>query len=534
MIQPMRKLIISTLILLSAAVAITVVYFKNLNPPAAHTARVMQSIPNTAALIFDFSNDDGFYDIFDNNKLLNNLIGDSKMKNLSVLRDKLLNHPLLKNFFTGQHIYISLHGQQRDSIDFLITVSGGEKFSATHLDELAKQSKSGMIVNKAELDGKEAYNIYLSDLKKRFYLVNRGNHILSGSFSKDLALQSARYKGGKSSPPFVLVPDQQNSNSLANLYINYGQLNAVFDQFFLTKGYALFKPLRNLPALGALTLNYKSDALMFNGFSTITRNQPQGYLNVFAGQKPVEDRLKDIFPSTTAASSSFALSDTKKFLADLAQYHTSAGLTAEKSELFRKVKNETGVQLDKEFGPLLAGEFAMLTTRFDERLAIIALKDGSAMRPLMVNISTMINDNVGQFKFNKLSFFLLGDAFSILNHPYFMILDNYLILANSVKELDSYKDSYTNRKFLSKTSAYNEFDNLLAERCNVAFFLHFRNMFPILKRNMKPAFFPIFNTEDGGPNKFYALSWQFSASELNFYTNFCIRLNHPDSTSSNN
>ncbi|QKJ31200.1 hypothetical protein HQ865_16030 [Mucilaginibacter mali] len=530
----MRKLIITTLILLIATVAITVVYFKNLNPPAAHTAKVMQNIPNTAALIFDFANDNGFYDIFDNNKLLNSLIGDSKMKNLSVLRDKLLNDPLLKNFFTEQHIYISLHGEQRDSIDFLITVSGGEQFSATHLDQLAKQKKSALIVSEINLGGKEAYNIYLKDLKKRFYLVNLGNHILSGSFSKDLATQSAQYKPGKNSPPFVLVPDQQNSNSLANLYVNYGQLNAVFDQFFLIKNYNLLKPLRNLPALGALTLNYKSDALMFNGFSTITRNQPLSYLNAFVNQQPVEDKLKDIFPSTTAVSSSFALSDTKKFVADLSQYHAKAGLTNEKTELFKKVKSETGVQLDKEFAPLLAGEFAMLTTRFDEKLAIVALKDGSAMRPLMVNISTMSNDNVGQFKFNKLPFFLLGDAFSILNHPYFMILDNNLILANSVKELDSYKDSYLNHKFLSKTSSYTEFDNLMAERCNVAFFLHFRNMFPILKRDMKPAFVTLFNTEDGGPNKFYALSWQFSASDLNFYTNFCIRLNHPDSTSSNN
>lgn len=534
MIQPMRKLIISTLILLSATVAITVVYFKNLNPPAAHTAKVMQSIPNTAALIFDFSNDNGFYDIFNNNNLLTNLIGNSKMKELSVLRDKLLTDRLLKNFFTEQHIYISLHGQQRDSIDFLITVSGGEKFSATHLDELTKQNKTGLIISKIILAGKEAYNIYVKDLGKRFYLVNWGNHILSGSFSKDLAQQSAAYKPGKNSPAFVLIPDQQNTNSLANLYVNYNQLNAVFDQFFIAKSPGLLKPLRALPALGALTLNYKSDALMFNGFTTITRNQPMGYLSIFANQQPVEGKLKDIFPSTTAVSSSFALSDTKKFLNDLDEYHSKAGLSTEKTELFNKVKSETGVKLNREFGPLLSGEFAMLTTRFDEKLAVIALKDGSAMRPLMVNISSMSNDNVGQFKFNKLPFFLLGDAFSALNHPYFMIVDNYLILANSIKELDSYKDSYVNHKFLSKTDSYNQFDNLLAERCNVAFFLHFRNIFPILKRDMKPAFAALFNNNDSGPNQFYALSWQFSASDKNYYTNFCLRLNQPDSTSSNN
>jgi hypothetical protein len=110
------------------------------------------------------------------------------------------------------------------------------------------------------------------------------------------------------------------------------------------------------------------------------------------------------------------------------------------------------------------------------------------LRPLMVNISNMVNDDVGQFKYKKLPFYLLGDALAYLNHPYFMILDNYLILANSTGELNSYKDSYLNHKFLNKTTGYTDFDNLLAERSNVAFFLHFRNIFPILKRDMKPAF----------------------------------------------
>lgn len=530
----MRKFIITTTLLLVATVAITVVYFKNINTPTAYTTRVMQSIPNTAGLIFEFSNDDGFYDIFSSNNLLTSLIGEEKIKELSTLRIRLLTNPLLKDFFTDQHIYISLHGQQRDSIDFLITIAGGEKFDSGHLNQLAKQPNKDILISMENLAGKEAYNIYFTDLKKRFYLVNRGNHILSGSFSKDLALQSAQYQPAKGQQNFILIPDQQNSNSLANLYINYAQLTPLFDQFFKTKNTGVFKDLRMLPALSALTLNYKTDALMFNGFTNIQRNQPASYLTLFRNQQPVESKLKEIFPSSTAISSCFALSDTKRFTTDLARYYVTAGLSTEKTDLFKQVKSETGVQLLSEFDKLLAGEFAILTTRYDERLGIIAVKDGSQLRPLMVNISQMVNDDMGQFKYKKLPFYLLGDAFSVLDHPYFMILDNYLILANSVNELNSYKDSYLNHKFLNKTTGYNDFDSLLPERSNVAFFLHFRNMFPILKRDMKPAFSGVFNPENNTENKFYALSWQFSASEGNFYTNFNMRLNKPDTTGTNN
>jgi hypothetical protein len=524
----MRKLIITTLVLIIAAAAITVVYFKNLNTPASHTAQVMQSIPNTAALIFEFSNDNGFYDIFSSSHLLESITGQQKMDELTALRKSLLLNPLLKNFFDGQHIYLSVHGQQRDSIDFLITIAGSDKFSFTHIDELAKQSKTGIIINSFKLGGKDAYNIYFNDIKKRFYLINRGNHIFSGSFSKELALQSAQYQPAKNNQDFMQIPDQQNSNALANLYINYAQLSPLFDQFFKEQNPALFKSLRMLPALAGLTLNYKTDALMFNGFTDIQNNKAASYLTLFKNQQPVEGQLKNIYPSTTGYSTGFGLSNPKKFIADLVRYFTNAGMDTERNALFTRVKTETGVQLNTEFSNLLTNEFAVLTTRYDEKLAIITVKNGSDLRPLMVNISHMVNDDVGQFKYNKLPFFLLGDALSIFNHPYFMILDNYLILANSTGELSSYKDSYLNHKFMSKTTAYTNFDNLLAERSNVAFFLCFRNIFPILRRDIKPAFAAIFNPDDDGPNKYYALSYQFSASDKNFYTNFYMRLSKVD------
>jgi len=530
----MKKLIITTIILLSAVIAMTVIYFKNLNTTAAHTTKVMQSIPNTAALVFEFSNDAGFYDIFSNDELLADLAGRQKIDDLAALRQQLLLTPLLKNYFEGQHIYLSLHGQATDSINFLVTIAGTPLFSNTHITELPKQSKGKLSITPANIDGKEAYTIHLNDINKNFYVVDRGNHVFSGSFSKDLAQQAAQYQPAKNADNFLAIPDQQNTSSLANLYINYEQLNPLFDMFFKAPNNGILKSLRMMPALGALTLNYKTDALMFNGYTNIQPNKPLSYVTLFRKQQPVLGTLADLLPSTTAMSTCFALSDVKKFMSDLDEFHSKAGLAAEKKDLFSKIKSETGEPLISEFGKQLSGEFAVLTTKFDEKFAIVALKNGAAMRPLMVNISNMASDDVGQFKYNKVPFFLLGDAFSMFNHPYFIILNNYLILANSQNELNSYKDSYQNHKFLNKTTGYTEFDNLLAERSNVAYFLQFRNLFPLLKRDMKPSFSALFDPESKKGNKFFGLSWQLSAADNNFYTNFCMRLRIDTTHLSNN
>jgi len=526
----MKRLIITTIILLIAAVGVTVVYFKNLNPQSQRTSQIMRTIPGNAALIFEFNNDDGFYDIFKDNELFTAVMGKPCVDELDTLRKQLLLNPALEHFFTGQNIFISLHPLKSNDIGLLLTTSAAKGFKATIIDQLIKQQNTGLLITAENIEGKKGYIIYSNILKKRFYLINIEDDIFAGSFSRDLIVQSIKRDPKKDEADFVLLPDQQNSNSLAELYVNYSQLNPLFDQLFTNKNTTIFKSFRLFPGLSALSLNFKSSALMFSGLTDIQKNAPEAYLNLFINQQPVVSQLNNIFPSTTAYSITFGLSNPLKFSVDLSQWQAKAKMQQEKDSLFKKVKAETGINLIKEFSQALSNEFAVVTTRYQEKLAIISVKDGSNLRPVINNISTKITDNTGQFNYNKLPFFLLGDAFNVFKRPYFMIIDNYLILANSTNELASYYDSYTNRKFLSKISEYNQFDNLLGERSNITWFINFKNSQPELKRDLRPGFFNAFENNDPGWKNYYGASFQLSAAGKRFYTNFCMSVNLPDTT----
>ena len=106
-----------------------------------------------------------------------------------------------------------------------------------------------------------------------------------------------------------------------------------------------------------------------------------------------------------------------------------------------------------------------------------------------------------------------------------MIIDNYLIFANSSNELASYYDIYINRKFLSKNEQFNQFDELLAAQSNVSFFFHFKNALPVLERDMAPGIYEDVKSLKPGWGDFYGASVQLSAVDNNFYTNFCLKLN---------
>jgi len=529
----MRKHIIITLILLIVTAYVTVVYFKNLNPPGTHTSRVMSAIPDNASIIFEFNNDTSFYDIFKNSKLFTAFTGKQTLGELDTLRQQLLQNSFLAKYFDGQNIYISLHPSANHTLSLLLTVSAAKGFGPMVINQLAKQPNTGLVITPLMSAGKKGYNIYISALKKRFYVIYKEENTLSGSFSKETADLSAAYKSKKNESTFVLLPEQQNANSLANIYVNYNQLNPLADALFANKNSDIFKSFRLLPGLAALTLNYRTDALMFNGATSVLLNKPSSYLNLFTNQRPVINHLKDIFPSTTAYSTNFSVSDPSKFGSDLSAWYTKAGLKNEKDKVFNKIKAETGSNLQNDFTKLLGNEFAIVTTKYFEKLAIISVKNGSRLNLLLANISKTVTDNSGQFSYDKIPFFLLGDAFAVFKHPNYLIIDNYLILANSPGELKSYYDSYINRKFLSKNDQYTQFDNLLAAQSNVSFMLIFKNAEPVFKRDLNPAFYNYLETNKPGWRDFYGVAWQFSSADKNFYTNFSIRLSNDSLTVKN-
>ncbi|QHS56672.1 hypothetical protein GWR56_14390 [Mucilaginibacter sp. 14171R-50] len=524
----MKRLIVITLFLLAATAFITFKYFKNLNTSGMHAGNIIRTIPDNAAVVFEFTNEKSFYDIYNGNDLLKNLIGGQKISELDTVRKVLFGSAELGTSFNGRNVFISVHPLTTNQPDLLLTTSAAKDFDISRFDNLAAKQKAGMLITPLKIGEKRGYNIYFNSLKKRFYIINIDANIFSGSFSKELITLYANYKADRDKQAFMLLPDQQNSNSLANLYINYQRLGPLFSQLFKNSNTDIFKPFRLLPALAALNLNFKNDAIMFSGYSNIQTNKPGTYLNIFTKQQPVTNQLKDLYPATTAYAVNLAVSDPVKFSADLSEFYTNAGLHAEKDALFAKIKTETGLSLQREFANLLGNEFAVVTTRYQERIAIISVKNGSKLKPFVNNISRMITDDAGQFNYLKVPYFLLGDVFSAFKKPYFRVIDNYLILANSIKELDSYNDTYFNRKFLNKTQQYVKFDNLQAERSNVAFFMNFKNAQQILKNGLTDDYYSAYKNNPLSWKNFYAASYQFAATDKNFYTNFCLLQNQPD------
>src|SRR3569833_679421 len=333
----LKRLLIATIVLVAATVAITVVYFRHINTASQHISLAMRAIPDDASMVLQFVNEKEFYDIFTGNNLFGDVLGSEKLNELQALKKDLLQNPLLSPHLAGQNIFVSLHPQTNNTIDFLLTATVSKEFQEDILEQLYKQRNNGLLIHTMDIDGKVGYVVYLNDIKRRFYLISKDGQTLSGSFSKDVIEECAKYDYRRQKQVFALLSDQQSSNSLANLYVNYQGLTPLAEQLFSTRNPEIFKSLRQYPFSSALSLNFKNNALIFYG-SSQPKNGDGGYLGLFTHQQPVTNHLKEIFPSTTAYASLFGISDPKTFESDLTDWQERSDFFNDRSNVLGKVK----------------------------------------------------------------------------------------------------------------------------------------------------------------------------------------------------
>lgn len=519
----MRKIILLAVILFVAAITVTVLYFSGIKLPGQNTDNVIKQIPDDAALVFEFKNDPEFFELFKDSPLFTSFIGQKKANELQYLHRLLVKKSNLTAAFSNRSFYISLHPEMGSgNIEMLLTTNAEGIVDFQKLLETLVEQTNGAL----ELEyvgNKTIQKITFPELKEVFYL-SENAQVLAGSFSKVLLMKFLDERLENKISNLTQLPDQQNKNSIANLYVNFQQFPILFKQLFKNQHDDFFRFLSGFPATATLSLNYKSDALLFNGY-TRTDTTAAAYLQVFLKLQPEKTTINTIYPANTASAISFAYSLPAGFLKRLDKWQIQKHQQVKAKILFNQIRKETGVDIQSAFRKQLGKEFAVLTTAEDEKIALIKLKNGSELEPFLRNISENPDSSQNRLKYQNLPYYLLGEPFLNFKQPYFTVIDNYLLLANSQTSLNRYLENYHQQHFLSENLQYYNFASLLAEQSTITFFIHLPNAYSILSSALQPAFAKPFSDKNAAWKNYFAAALQLSASENNFYTNFYLQQN---------
>ena len=515
----MKTIIGITAALFIAVVSVAYLYFSSLNVKSRSNNRILSEIPTDASVVFQHQNDQSLYDIFKDYTIFDTIAGPQKKEEIHWLTNFILNITALNPVISGQKVFLSFHPSKTDSIHFLWSMQLKEPLNDEEITRIIASNSSNQI-GKFQEKGQNIFLIKNNTLNRVFYLsIDKG--IARGSFNKDILFRSVDKNSEKIDPEFIKTINEgvrKDENALANLFINYKR-EGFLRPFFKNDLSGNFEIFQSFSGFSSLTLNYKNDDLIFNGLTNIS-DQKNNYTNLFLSQTPVKNTVKRILPYNTSNSLVYGLSNYTTF------HNALSSLFKERKELdtlnkqMGRIISETGVNPDRDIKKLWGNELSTLQLSTYENLVIIKVTNGTQMQFFLEPLSSSYSEPVRKINFENLFYNYWGDPLKKYPKPFYMITDNLLILSNSPGTLLRYLKDYNSERFLLKTDAFTQFDQLVGDQSNISFILHFNNSASILKNLLKKNYAENFGSDKNGIKDLYAFSYQLASNKDHFFTNF--------------
>jgi len=515
----MKTIIGITAALLLAVVSVAYLYFSNLNVKSRSNNRILSEIPSDALMIFQHQNDQSLYDIFKDYTIFDTIVGPQKKEEIHWLSDFLLKNDALIPLTSGQKVFLSFHPSKTDSVLFLWSMQLKEPLNADEIIGAIASDISNQIV-KSQGMGQNVYVIKNKNLDRAFFLAVDGG-IARGSFSKEILFRSLDKNSEKINPEFIKIINEgirKDENALANLFINYNK-QGLLKPFFRRDPGSNFEIFQSFSGYSSLTLNYKSDDLIFNGLTNISEIN-NSYLKIFLSQTPVKNTIKRILPYNTSNSVVYGLSDYATFHKELSELFKERKELDTLNKEMKFITDETGVNSDRDIKKLWGNELTTIQLSTYESLVIIKITNGTQMQFFLEPLSSTYSEPIRKINYGNLFYNYWGDPLRKYPKPFFIITDNLLLISNSPGTLQRYLKDYNSERFLLKTEAFTQFDQLVGDQSNISFILHFSNSAGILKSLLKKNYAKNFGSDNPGLKDLYAFSFQLASNKDHFFTNF--------------
>ncbi len=520
----MRNIILLCTILLVVIAVLAGKYFSELTGKDENVTKVLHYIPADAAIVLNFKNDESFYDIFKDYELFNAIIGKNRSDEIIKLKQLILDQGKLPEITADKNVFLSFH-PTADSVEFLYSINLDKSYSTSDLQDLITQIKDCSVK-----PFESFYQIESSELRKPFYIfIEEG--VAIASFSSDLIKKCINQHKASVNELFIqeiAKTSSKNLNSPINLFINQTAVPLYLERFFkghLNGNSAL---LNKLTGISSLSMNFKSDALMFNGISNTDTLMPH-YLNIFLHQQAVPNQIKKVLPENTSNFVAFGLSDVKRFQSDLKVYFDKKGVLKDLENKLKLIQSKTGVSPNRDIKPFFEKEFATVENSYREKYVVIKVTNGRNINFKLQLISTPLNEQISKLNHSDLFYYYFGDPLKSFPKPYFAVIDNYLILANTPGIITNFIIAYQKDLLLANKEGFKQYDQLVANQSNILFFINIKNSKRIISSTLKENYSKPFNNEGFGLKNFYGLSFQWTGDKDHFFTNLYLSYNSSDS-----
>lgn len=513
----MKKIIIIISLLLIGVAAVTWLYFKNLTGTEYSSEKVFKVIPKDASIVFEYKNENSFYDIFKDFSLFGEILGRNNVEHLMALKQIFVEEAALSSAFKKSDLFFSLHQTEKSNAGILI-VAPFSKETNFNAEDLLNNLKGKFKLSNDADPKRPLYQLAFNNKSNFYFIIYQS--IFIGSFDKLLVNRSKDLiLSGQENNTFKIdFKSARNKNSIANLYLNFAKIPDFLNNFSDQKNPSEISALKSFDASASLNINYQSNAFMFSGITTVNPNSIN-YINLFLEQEPGNNSLKNMLPFDAATYTFYYVSDFRKFKQGLNRLFESRKESEKLKKQLNTIAKKHSINIEKELVPVLGNEFGVITIAKGDKIGILKTKNVNRLSFLLSTISTENQENIRHFDDSFLLYSLLGDPFKTFQRPYYLLLDNYLIVGNNTSALRNFQKNYSNQNLLNRTDKNINFQQYLSNQGNIFYFVHHNNAKAIIKSLLSRPAYENFKSDNFNWKDIYGLSIQFSADKDKFFTN---------------
>lgn len=441
----------------------------------------IESLPNLAKSLIE-------NDLWQNASVIKEA---SNINKMLLYSDSLYHYnSLVKNLFTNNPAYLSIHPIGKNSTGFILSVKLPDLISTNEILEYVKLQTVGLYqLNTTEYDKSTIYNFKLNNLGIETLNLTVKNNVFLVSNS-ELLLQNAINQLNQkisltNNPQFKAIQKTAGNGMDANLFICFPHSAGITSRL---AGNSV-SPLSFTDIGEWSEIDYKlnTNGKFFGGGVITTSDSSNSYLNLLSHQSPESLKLPLILQKNTAFFADLYLSDIPRFFEDYRNYLDKKGDVFRYTQTLSKLAKSIGIEPEEVFKQITDGEIALAYVPWSKNekecwfsviktnspsktellLKDLLSKSGKENSPKTVKINANFKVNVYPFISDNFTSSLVGSLFDPVNESCFTIIDKYLVIGSSAKGLGWFADNFSRNITLENSANFDYLSSQLTRESNL-------------------------------------------------------------------
>lgn len=407
----------------------------------------------------------------------------------------------LVSILGDNHFIMSAHMISKNDYDFLFAFdlksASQLKLENMLLDKILNEDEYE--VTTEEYKGKNVVFIRETQSDDVLHLVQIDNYLVC-SYEQNLLFASVDIEensGFTNQTSFDECYSRVSRSGLAQLYLNYQWIDE-FAQIYI-KPHPYFEELEYNLAFSAFDMDLLPSSVEVKGFST-SPDSTSPYMKLLYTYGNGKLEYDQVVSRRAAYIQSIHLSDPKVFYPELLRIRNEQ---RNGNRLILYLQKVLDVSLEKDILPWLGDEIAIVQNAPSSKeygatdlVVCIKMSDPSLANEKLKLINKQIrhrtplksktmlyrNHWISYFELKGFMQFLLGESFSNLKRPYYVMLQNYLLLSDNPKSLAAMIEDFENNFTLENDPAFREYVSQQTEFCLFSY-LNGPQIIPWLAKN---------------------------------------------------